>query len=306
MQRPSPKDTIILEKEMSTYQGSDKIISSHDLYTELAKTSAAVYSIETGIPTLDRVLEKFELGELIIVTGPTGEGKTTLCMTVTQNMASKGVQTLWFTLEVTPRQFIKKIMGNTTDVTKLPLFYLPAENTDNTIDWIEKKIIEAKVKHDVKVIFIDHIHQIFSLDRLKYGNVSLELGDMVAKVKDMAIRYNLIIVLIAHTKDDPQKPNSEPGKESIRDSGLISRLADSIIAVWRVPEMKSVGDSLASKSRGPLKETDTWSKVRVLKNRRLGMHGTCVMKHTGHRLEELPPNFVEPTALDKEMDDYGT
>ena len=231
---------------------------------------------------------------------------TTLAMTITQNMAETGVQTLWFTLEVTPRQFIKKIMGNSPDLKKLPLFYLPAKNEENTIDWIEKRIIEAQVKHNVKVVFIDHIHQIFSLDRMKYGNVSLELGDMVAKVKDMALRYNLVIVLIAHTKDPADgSMTREPSKESIRDSGLISRLADSIIAIWRVPSDKTVREELKTFSRRPIREGDVWSKVRVLKNRRNGSLGTLVMRHNNHRLEELMLDEVEPLAPDDDFDGFG-
>src|SRR5690606_41086477 len=99
---------------------------------------------------------------------------------------------------------------------------------------IEKRIIEAKVKHDVKFVFIDHIHQIFSLHKSNGGSISLEIGDMVGRIKQMAVDHHLIIFLIAHTRDNSISPNSEPRKEEIRDSGLISRLADAIVMVWRI------------------------------------------------------------------------
>ena len=194
-------------------------------------------------------------------------------------MADENINSCWFTLEVTPRQFLNKLVVGGS---KLPLFYLPNQNIENHIVWLEERIIEAKVKYDTKVIFIDHIHSIFSLSRVSQ-NISLEIGDLVAKIKDLAIRHNLIIFLIAHCKDDPQNTNREPRKEDIRDSGLISRLADTIIGVWRTTN----DDDGKSTRRKTIEEGDNRSKVRVLKNRRTGKLGTLIMQHQDHYLTEL-------------------
>jgi replicative DNA helicase len=297
-----PKKIYEQEVRLSEYSGEDKVVSSHEIFEELSKTEDSMFKIPTGVPALDRILGQTEAGELIILTGPTGEGKTTLAITITRNIAVKGVQSLWFTLEVTPRQFIKKIIGKIQDKAHLPLFYMPSKNTDNQIKWIEERIIEAKAKFNVKVVFIDHIHQIFSLDKMRFGNVSLELGDLVAKIKQIAIEQNLVIFLVAHTKDDPTgSTTKEPGKESIRDSGLISRLADTIIAVWRTPTFTSVAESIKVTSRRPIAEKDNWAKVRVLKNRRDGTLGTAVMECRDHYFTELD-GLQEKVAEDEEMD----
>lgn len=278
------------EKRLYGYSGVDKIVSSLELAEELKKTEESMFIIPTGIKTYDRLHEGgVEAGELIIVTGPTGEGKTSFLMSVTKNMAKESVSSVWFTLEVTPRQFLKKIIGNGNEV---PLFYVPKENTDNQIDWIEERIVEAKVKHNAKVIFIDHIHQIFSIARMdSKSNLSFELGDLVAKIKKIAIDHNLVVFLIAHSKDDPAGTSREPRKEDIRDSGLISRLADSIVGVWRVPN----NEGLETTRRNPINEFDTKSKVRVFKNRRTGKLGAWFMYHTSHYLDES-------SASDKSFD----
>lgn len=266
------------ELKLSQYAGEDRVISSHELAKELDKIH--IPQINVGIPSMDRILNGIEAGELIVITGPTGEGKTTFLMSITQNLAAKNINSAWFTLEVTPKQFLQKLMRRG----ELPLFYLPAKNLENHIKWIEERIIEAKVKFDCKVIFIDHIHQIFSLARIQ-GNVSLEIGDLVGKIKDIAIRENITIFLVAHSRDNALAPTSEPRKEDIRDSGLISRLADTIIAIWRVPANREE----AEKHRRPkeLSETDNWAKVRILKNRRDGKLGTFFMLHNEHDLTEL-------------------
>lgn len=269
-----------MEDRLANYDGEDRIVSSHELAARLVDEPALAQM--TGVVSIDRVLGGVEAGEMVIVSGPTGEGKTTLLMSITRNMALKDIPAVWFTLEVTPQSFIRKIQKACKE--KMPLFYMPSRNTDNQLEWLEQRIIEAKVKHDVKVVFIDHVHQIFSLHRVKSSSVSLEIGDMVGKIKQMAIDHHLAIFLIAHTRDNSEKPNAEPRKEEIRDSGLISRLADSIILVWRVKN----SDLIDSKRRPDnLAEDDIKAKVRIVKNRREGRLGTFFMNHEDGLLNEL-------------------
>jgi replicative DNA helicase len=303
---PAQKES---DEEIESYAGVDRIVTSREMALELDKTDESVFNVKTGFPMIDRLLNGVEAGELIVVTGPTGEGKTTWLMSVTTNMARSGVDSVWFTLEVTPRQFIKKITkANGGDKDKLPAFYLPHAGFDDIdpsmvrkfkqsrkrdlqmIDWIEMKIIEAKLKAAkaggaVKAIFIDHMHQIFSLERIE-RNVSLELGDMVAKIKQIAVDQNLIIFLIAHSKDDPNGTNREPRKEDIRDSGLISRLADTIVGVWRIPN----DDDGSSTRRKALEDGDNKSKIRIFKNRREGTMGYVTAYHNDHMLVEIDKN----------------
>lgn len=276
----NPEDLRKLEDKLVSYDGEDRIVSSHEIAEQIVDNPPMAQP--TGVPSLDRILGGVEAGEMIIVSGPTGEGKTTLLMSITRNMAFKDIPAVWFTLEVTPSAFIRKIKQACAD--KMPLFYMPNRNTDNQLEWLEQRIIEAKVKHDVKVVFIDHVHQIFSLHRVKSGSVSLEIGDMVGKIKQMAIDHHLVIFLIAHTRDNSEKPNAEPRKEEIRDSGLISRLADAIVLVWRVRNT----DEIDSKRRPDnIGEDDIKAKVRVVKNRREGKLGTFFMNHEAGLLNEV-------------------
>lgn len=286
-------DLIKKEAELFDYKGEDRIISSHELRDELAKTQDGVFINKTGIPSMDRILNGVEAGELIVVTGLTGQGKTTLLMTITQNMAEQNINTAWFTLEVTPRQFISKITKNGS---ALPLFFLPKKNIESHINWLEERIIEAKVKQDVKVVFIDHVHSIFSLERVR-DNVSLEIGDMVAKIKDIAIRLNLTIFLIAHCRDNSASTTAEPRMQEIRDSGLISRLADTVIGVWRIPNSD---DGTFGKLQ-ELNEGDNRSKIRIYKNRREGVLGYFVAQHKDHYLVEIDKNHL----ADEDDQKYG-
>lgn len=315
------KQLLEREQKLAAYAGQDRIVSSLELAEELAKTEESVFKIATGVKSLDRILgDGVEAGELIVVTGPTGEGKTTLLMSTTKNMAESRIDSVWFTLEVTPRQFMQKLIkAQGGEEPKVPLFYLPHAGLDEAdsdyvrdwetkrrrryemVDWIEDKIIEAKVKVEkdgalLKVVYIDHIHQIFPMAKMQ--NVSLEIGDLVARIKSMAITHNLAIFLIAHTKDDPQGTAREPRKEDIRDSGLITRLADTIIGVWRI---KNSNDGTKQR-REEIDEEDKKAKVRVFKNRRSGTLGWFTMYHKDHYLTE---DFDWDSAMNSN-DESGT
>lgn len=269
---------ISAEEKLRDYAGEDRIVSSHELAERLGDTPSV--TVPTGIELLDNIMGGAEEGELIVVTGPSGEGKTTLLMSITQNIT---VPSAWFTLEVTPRQFIRKMKAQG----ELPLFYLPNENTKSSIEWVEQRVIESVLKYNTKVIFIDHVHSILSSARYS-NNVSLEIGEMVQRVKDMAIKHNLIIYLIAHCRDNNVNPNAEIRKEDIRDSGMIVRIADTVLGVWRVNNDSTLDQKTRPRELNP---GDCKAKVRVLKNRRTGDLGTTFLYHKDHYLSDTDPIY---------------
>lgn len=282
------------EDRLYKYAGPDRIVSNHEIAKELASREIRSVSYQTGVPSIDRLLDNVEPGELIVVTGPTGNGKTTLLSTITTNVTEvAGVTPLerakiaperfpppmaWFSMEVTYEQFLAKFGA------QLPLFYMPKENTDNNIQWLMERIVEANVKHDVKMVFIDHLHQIMAVDHFNGKNLSLEIGDIVGKLKQLAIQYKMVIWLIAHSTDDKDKITREPKMTDVRDSGMIIRLADVVMGVWRIPNHYSGRESKIEE----IGENDTKTKVRVWKNRRTGKLGYLCMNMEGGKLIEVP------------------
>jgi len=264
------RDMMALEKNLATYKGEDEMISSKEMAELLAKEPKASFSFSTGIYHLDLVLNNVEAGELVIITGPTGEGKTSLMMTISKFMAENQTMPAWFELELTGRQFFSKFDFNP------PLFYLPKRNIDNTIFWLEERILEAIVKYDIKSVFIDDLHHLFSLARIQ-SNVSFEIGDVIAKLKDIAVLNNLVIFLQVHIKDPQDATTREPILSDIRDSGLIKALADTVIGIWRVKN-ETVTKKDKRARREEIGDNDSKAKVRVWKNRREGKMSTFYLK----------------------------
>jgi hypothetical protein len=170
-----------------------------------------------------------------------------------------------------------------------PLFYTPNENQNGDVDWLVERIIESIVKHDVKVVFIDHLHFFFSLNRFQGKSLSLELGDVVTKIKQLAVEYNIAIFLIAHGTDD-KTSRREPRMTDVRDSGMVIRLADIVLGVCRVPNNAKLEDKFIDDSM----EDDVKSKVYFWKNRRVGKRTNFFMYYDEKdgRMYELDENHM--------------
>jgi len=260
-------------ENLKTYEGPDRVVPVQEIADTIDDSKVPVYP--TGIRLIDNNFEGgIEEGELVVVTGLSGHGKTTLLMTMTQNMK---VPTVWFTLEVTPRQFIAKMKKRNPE---LPLFHMPMKNLNHDTDWITERVYEAIGKYGAKLIFIDHLHRILSPNETD-SNASLRIGRVVNALKDIATEHNLIIVLVAHCRD--LQKGEELHMSHIRDSGMIKNEADIVLGVYRVKLLSELGDP---PSREMFTEQDNKSKLLVLKNRRTGLQGASFLIHEQHYLRD--------------------
>ena len=240
------------EKELVNYDGDDKVISSQEMKVVVDANSDRVVSFNSTMPTLDKILGGFEGGELTVISGLTGNGKTLLAQTLTHNFDRQGIKSLWFSYEVLPRNFLKSF-GD-----EFPNFYMPSRLTLNSIDWLEQRIWEAKLKYDCRVVFIDHLH--FLLDMKSRLNMSLEIGHVMRSLKGLAIKYNLVFFLIAHTAK--VRPDTELDLDSLRDSSFIGQEADNVFMVWR--KINTANDAVLKVVKN--RKHGTYGKIDIFKN----------------------------------------
>lgn len=208
-----------MSDDWKTYEGEDRIISAFEfLANQKEQTHKTPYC--SLIPSLDKLIEGFEPGELITISGPTKNGKTLLGQTITKNFYHQQIISLWFSFEVPPKQFLAQFGKD------LPLIYIPAFLKAASLPWLKDRICEAQVKYNIKAIFIDHLHFLF--DMMATKNASLQIGQVIRTLKSIAISQGLVIFLMAHT----QKGEGD-SYHNIRDSSFVGQESDSVFMVKR-------------------------------------------------------------------------
>jgi twinkle protein len=92
----------------------DQIIDFHELrdevYREFLSPEQAKGVQSVDLPALNAVLKGHRPGELTILTGPTGVGKTTIISQLSMDYCKSGVTTLWGSFEILNKRLAKKML----------------------------------------------------------------------------------------------------------------------------------------------------------------------------------------------------
>lgn len=250
------------EKKLAKYDGPDKVVTSYEMldFIQADKTAVREVSLKSHIPTLDAHIQDFIGGELTVVSGKTGNGKTLFAQTLTATFVKDQKQCLWFTFEVTADAFL----GNFGE--HMPAICMPKELRQSSLDWVEDRIDEAVLKYGrIDAVFIDHLH--FLVDMGSRHNISLEIGKVMRRLKLIALHRNLCMFLMAHQKKD--NLDNEPTNDDLRDSSFIAQESDNVFFIWRRQDNPS--------------ETT----LKITKNRRKGVMNVKVsLEKIGHFLRE--------------------
>jgi len=133
---------------------------------------------------------------------------------------------LWFSFEVPSRQFLGQFP-------ELPLFYLPQKLKAHVLPWVEERIQESFLKFRTRIIFIDHLHYLFDIARVK--SPSIEIGTVIRRLKTMAVNMGLCIFLLCHTTKPKKDQDEEMDYSAIRDSSFVAQESDCVIMICRKP-----------------------------------------------------------------------
>ena len=207
------------------YRGEDEIVTSFELHDKLiAEKRDPIISVRSKIAGFDNVCEGFQDGELIVISGVTKQGKTLLAQTFTTNFSKQEKLSCWFSYEVPHRQFLDQFP-------MLPLFYLPQKNKAQDFDWFMERCLEAFFKYGTRIFFIDHLHYLIDMARIK--NPSLDIGVIVRRIKRFAVENDFVIFLLAHVG---KNTGEDLSWKDLRDSSFIGQESDCVIMIQRTPK----------------------------------------------------------------------
>ena len=213
-----------LLKPFADYKGKDEVVSAVQIKENIdADLEQAVF--ETSIPQLNKILGGFRAGDLITMSGISGNGKTEFLISLTKDFIDRKYKVLWISFEVNPKDF----MGRFGDYN--PIFFMPLQNVPNNLEWVIKKIMEAKAKYDIDIVIIDHLHFLLDMGTLGNRNISHLFGGIIRRIKTTALKFDITIFLVAHLNKTETK--TVPDLVDLRDSSFTYQEADTVLIIHR-------------------------------------------------------------------------
>ena len=264
-----------------------------------------VYSLQ--MPIFDEVIRGGVIpGDLVVVSGQTSHGKSSLCQDWTMSLirGEKKVKVLWFSYELMVSEIWRKFqeMG----ATKEDMVFAPAKHSTGSLDWVEKKIKEAKEKFGIKAVVIDHLG--FLLPKIKKGmseksmssNYATYLTQIVREIKTMALQEEIIVFLPVHMK---KKEHRSGGAdiEDLKDSSGIGQEADLVFLIEREKNNNKDADSCFTEL----------TKIYLAKNRRTGitkigrftmMNGRFVQDTSDKEFKALTEKKIEAPKVEEKKE----
>jgi len=193
--------------------------------------------------------------DLTILAAETGQGKTSMAITITNNTTAFGNPVGFLSIEMPGVQLIIKITSQETGISSGSIYktklsdsdigliesrmktlgdkLLYVDDTIQSLDSVLGSIRYINHKYGVKLFFIDYI-QLITVEKLAQEE---RLGKIVRSLKNIAKELEISIIGLSQLKRETgNKINHKPSMERLRGSGQIEEAADNIIFIWRPEE----------------------------------------------------------------------
>jgi replicative DNA helicase len=216
----------------------------------------------TGIPSslvdVDRILHGFHRGELCIIGGRPGQGKTTFAMNIAAGAALAGYHIAVVSLEMSTIALATKALcsearvpvetfergfvtndqwGRLNDVAKR-LFDAPLWLDDSPSATLRDVIARvrrlASEKESLDMVVVDYLQLLAAEPGRRETNRNLELGEMTRAFKGLAREMGIPVIVLSQLSRAPERRGDpRPTPADLRESGNLEQDADVILFVFR-------------------------------------------------------------------------
>jgi len=278
----------ISEKRTNTnfYQMKDVVKQTFKIIESMYERKAVITGVPSGFKDLDELTSGFQPGDLIIIGGRPGMGKTAFSLNIAQHVGVElGEPVAFFSLEMSKEQIAMRLLSSLAMVNASAL----RKGFISKRDW--ERLTDSAVRLSEAPIYIDDSSQMSVLEirakarrlRMEKGKLSLiiidylqlmrsrtaydrreqEISEISRSLKAMAKELKVPVVALSQLNRSVEKTTDRrPTLANLRESGAIEQDADVIIFLYRDevynkknPANKGKAEVIVAKQRnGP---TDT-------------------------------------------------
>tara|TARA_B100001113_G_scaffold206417_1_gene169258 strand:- start:467 stop:1837 length:1371 start_codon:yes stop_codon:yes gene_type:complete len=234
-----------------------------DRLHELSTKSGGLIGTTTGFKDLDSKLQGMHNGDLIVVAGRPGMGKSSLAMNLAENVlfdkeSLGGV--LIFSLEMSAESLTTRMLSGISKINQqkirsgmlgdkeLQTLIEQSEKLKNLPLWIDDSSLltpmelRAKARrlariehHGLSLIVVDYL-QLMQLPMSNENRVN-QISEISRSLKSLAKELSVPVIALSQlNRAVEQRPNKRPVMADLRDSGAIEQDADVILFIYRDSE----------------------------------------------------------------------
>ena len=211
--------------------------------------------IRTGIPELDRVIGGLFFGQVILLTGKRGEGKSTFMSQLLVEALDQGYSVFAYSGELADYHFKRWLdyqaagpdniltekdmfgddvyrIGNTV-LEKINSWYrgraylYDNEAVDDEMESLTSTIEQVIRRYGVKLVCVDNL--MTAMDVGVNDNLYQAQSAFVHRLKRIAVKYDVAVILVAH----PRKTKESFTNDDVSGSGDITNRVDTVLAYSR-------------------------------------------------------------------------
>lgn len=195
-------------------------------------------------PLLNKLLKGHRKGELTIITGPTGSGKTTFMSEYSLDLALQGVSTLWGSFEIRNARLASTLLRQyvgyslekklnefnhwATEFEKYPMYFMTFHG-QQPLKIVMEAIEHAHYVHDINHVIIDNLQFMMGISNSYRTDKFWEQDSIIAAFRSLATKHNVHVTLVMHPRKEREEDDLTTS--SIFGSAKASQEADNVLII---------------------------------------------------------------------------
>lgn len=230
----------------------------HDTLADLEeRPTKGFIGVPTGYVDLDNMTRGLNPGNLIIIAGRPGMGKTSLALNIAEHVAIREQKRVGlFSLEMSQEELALRILSSEVDVpfgplrsghlsqkqwsrviqavksvSRAPLFIDDSANP--TLLELASKARRLKAEQGLDLLILDYLQLMQAGGR--YESRTLEIAAITRGLKQLAKELNVPVIALSQLSRQPERRSGDhrPQLADLRESGSIEQDADVVLFIYR-------------------------------------------------------------------------